>query len=102
MMVCVPFHDSSPVSFFSTLSKFFADSLRPAPRPRSLVESLLQLLHCLIDRERGRPLTRREFLVRLKVLADEDDAAGHRGGVAELPVVIGIRGDVRPFVWVGP
>jgi len=29
----------------------------------SFAEALLQLLHCLVDRERSRPLARREFPV---------------------------------------
>src|SRR6266850_7604497 len=116
MMSSVVFHDSSPRNW--RLSPAFAGCklsvtdypglyapgfmLSPAPQAYSPVESLLQLFHCLIDRERSRPLARRAFLVGFEVLGDKDDAASHCRGVAEFPVVIGIRRDVRPFVWVGP
>src|SRR5438105_4639844 len=64
-------------------------------------EALLQPLHRLIDGERCRALAGRELLVGLEILCDEDDAAGHHRGVGELPVVIGVRRDVRTLERIG-
>src|SRR5258705_8358256 len=110
MMVCVLFHDSSPISFCRRYRKPPTASLKrksndlegpniglantspsiPVGLINSPIESLFQLLYCLIDRERCRPLARWKFLVGVEILRDEEDTAGHHRGVGHLPVVIGI------------
>src|SRR3954469_11455129 len=89
------------LAFLDACRSYFSDFFKSDSAACSPIESLFQLLYCLIDRERRRPLARREFLVGLQVLGNEEDTAGHYRSVGHLPVVIGIRRDVSTFIRIG-
>ena len=62
----------------------------------------MQLLHHVVEIEAGGLLPLREFLERHQELAHVVLGGNHQEHVVEQPVVVGVRGDVRPLVGVRP
>src|SRR5262245_61846069 len=73
-----------------------------SPRAPSIADRLLQLLHHLIDRERGGSLARREILEACQELARRRLRTVGDVGVVHHPVPVGIGGDVGAFEGICP
>src|SRR5262245_2708674 len=63
---------------------------------------LLQLLHRLVDRERGGTLAQREFLIALQVLPDDHRSRQRDVPIRDDPVIVGIRTNIGAFIGVSP
>ncbi len=62
---------------------------------------LLQLFHCLVDREDRWALAWREVLERLEELAGQRAAREQDVALLDLPLVVSVAGDVGLLVGVG-
>jgi hypothetical protein len=58
--------------------------------------------HRLIDRERGRFLTRREFVERLQEVCHDPLRGQRQKVILQEPVVVSVRGDVGALEGIGP
>src|SRR5207302_2276344 len=67
-----------------------------------LAATFLQLLKDFIHIEGGRLLALRILFERREELAHVSLRGHQRENVIDEPVIVGVRGDVRPFVWVRP
>src|SRR5215831_5921279 len=70
--------------------------------PAAAYCTLRQLFHYAVQAEAAGLLTGRKLLERREELADDVLGGDADEGVVEPPVVVRVRRNVRPFVWVGP
>ena len=61
----------------------------------------MHILHEFIDRETGRALTGRVFLVSLEIFRDLGDRPVLDIGVVYEPVPVRVRRDIGPLKWIG-